>query len=311
MIKRFVIGLLAVSSFQFASAQSDDFGYELSVAGETKLYRGLKLELEGSMRTQDNAERIDRFVLGVGLSSRLYQSLDKKFSVKASAGFDYLWINNLKEKDNKYFKADDDLVDDGYFNEGDLKGYNITDHYWRKRYKINPGLTISYSPDKRWSFSLKEIVQYSHYCDATTTRTKWRIDEYNSTVNDDETINWIISPYYYDNNYTGEDYLDAEGNVIGKHLDSCEITKVHKDRTILRSRLSVSYDIKGFPIDIFASVEYGCGLNYRANKWKFTGGYDYKINKKNKLSLYYRYNTENDDDEMNGHLVGIGYKIDF
>ena len=58
MIKRFVIGLLAVASFQFASAQSDDFGYELSVAGETKLYRGLKLEIEGSMRTQDDAERI-------------------------------------------------------------------------------------------------------------------------------------------------------------------------------------------------------------------------------------------------------------
>ena len=90
MIKRFVIGLLAVASFQFASAQSDDFGYELSVAGEAKLYRGLKLELEGSMRTQDDAERIDRFVLGAGLSYRLYQSSDKKLSLKANAGFDYL-----------------------------------------------------------------------------------------------------------------------------------------------------------------------------------------------------------------------------
>ncbi len=91
MIKRFVIGLLAVASFQFASAQSDDFGYELSVAGETKLYRGLKLEIEGSMRTQDDAERIDRFVVGAGLSYRLYQTLDKRFSVKSGAGFDFMW----------------------------------------------------------------------------------------------------------------------------------------------------------------------------------------------------------------------------
>lgn len=310
MTKRLTF-LFCLTLLGLSGIAQDDFGYDLSVAGETKLYRGLKLELEGSMRTQDNAERIDRFVLGAGISYRLYQSLDKKFSLKANVGFDYLWINNLKEKDNKYFKADDDLVEDGYFNEGDLKGYNITDKYWRKRFKINPGLSINYSPNKRWSFTLKEIVQYSHYCDATTTRTKWRVDEYNSTVNDDETINWIISPYYYDDNYTGEDDLDAEGNVIGKHLDKSEITKVRKDRTILRSRFSVSYDIKGFPIDIVASVEYGCGLNYKSNKWKFTGGYDYKINKNNKLSLFYRYNTEDDDDEVNGHLVGLGYKIDF
>lgn len=310
MTKRLTF-LFCLSFLGLSGIAQDDFGYDLSVAGETKLYRGLKLELEGSMRTQDNAERIDRFVLGAGISYRLYQSLDKKFSLKANVGFDYLWINNLKEKDNKYFKADDDLVEDGYFNEGDLKGYNITDQYWRKRFKINPGLSINYSPNKRWSFSLKEIVQYSHYCDATTTRTKWRVDEYNSTVNDDGTINWIISPYTYDNNYTGEDDLDADGNVIGKHLDKSEITKVRKDRTILRSRFSVSYDIKGFPIDIVASVEYGCGLNYKSNKWKFTGGYDYKINKNNKLSLFYRYNTEDDDDEVNGHLVGLGYKIDF
>lgn len=310
MTKRLTF-LFCLSFLGLSGIAQDDFGYDLSVAGETNLYRGLKLELEGSMRTQDNAERIDRFVLGAGISYRLYQSLDKKFSLKANVGFDYLWINNLKEKDNKYFKADDDLVEDGYFNEGDLKGYNITDQYWRKRFKINPGLSINYSPNKRWSFSLKEIVQYSHYCDATTTRTKWRVDEYNSTVNDDGTINWIISPYTYDNNYTGEDDLDADGNVIGKHLDKSEITKVRKDRTILRSRFSVSYDIKGFPIDIVASVEYGCGLNYKSNKWKFTGGYDYKINKNNKLSLFYRYNTEDDDDEVNGHLVGLGYKIDF
>ena len=74
----------------------DDFGYDLSVAGETNLAKGLKLELEGSMRTQDNAERIDRFVLGAGLSYRLYQSLDKKIAIKANAGLKKS-INHLPE----------------------------------------------------------------------------------------------------------------------------------------------------------------------------------------------------------------------
>ena len=271
MIKRFVIGLLAVASFQYASAQSDDFGYELSVAGEAKLYRGLKLELEGSMRTQDDAERIDRFVLGAGLSHRLYQSLDKRFSVKASAGFDYLWTYRLAEieikTDNYVLEADNSVT----------YAYNETDSYWRNRHRINISLSASYAPNKRWSFSLKETFQYSHFCKVDSIgRTKWRF-------NDDDELYAKPDP----------------------------TSKGHKDQTILRSRFSASYDIKGYPIDIFASVEYGCGLNYRVNKWKFTGGYDLKINKKNKLSLYYRYNTENDDDEANGHLVGLGYKIDF
>ena len=36
-----------------------------------------------------------------------------------------------------------------------------------------------------------------------------------------------------------------------------------------------------------------------------------KINKTNTLTLQYRYNTEDDDDEANGHLVGLSYKIEF
>ena len=251
----------------------DDFGYDLSIAGETKIVSGLKLEFEGRMRTQDDAERIDRFVVGAGLSYRLYQSLDKRISLKATAGFDYLWTYNLAESEDKY--------DEGYDDEGKLvqeyKGYNETDRYWRNRHRTNIGLSLSYAPNKRWSFSLKEIVQYSHFCKVDSIgRKKWRF-------NDDDELYFKLDP----------------------------TSKGHKNQTILRSRLSASYDIKGFPIDLVASIEYGCGLNYKANKWKFIGGYDYKINKTNKLSVFYRYTTEDDDDEVNGHLVGLGYKVDF
>lgn len=307
--------VVLMTTMTLISTAQDDFGYDLSVAGETKLATGLKLEFEGSMRTQDDAERIDRYVLGVGLSYRLYQNTTKTLNVKANLGFDYLWLNKLEEIENKYFDAEDandDLVKGGYFKIGDNKGYNVTDQYWRNRYRINPGIQVNYAPNKRWEFVLKETVQYSHYCKATTNRTKWRYDEYNSEELSDGRINWILSPYEYDDDlYVDEKTFDANGNVVGKRLDQSEDTKNPKDRTMLRSKLTVSYDIKNIPIDLFASVEYGCGLNYSAHKWKYTVGYDYKINKKNKLSLYYRYNTENDDDEVNGHLVGLGYKVDF
>lgn len=293
-----------------ALAQDDDFGYDLSVEGETKIASGLKLEMEAGMRTQNDAEDIDRYTVGAALSYKLYQTTDKKFSLKSSAGFEYLWTQKLQEKDVKYFDATDELVDLGYFNVGDQKGYNISEKYWRNRYRINVGLNASYDPNKRWSFSLKETVQYGHYCNASTNRTKWRIDEYNSPELPDGTIDWQTTPWQYNDEYMGEDYKDAEGNVIGKTLNKDVDQKYRKDRTTLRSKLSASYDIRNFPIDLFASVDYGVGLNYTANKWKFTVGYDLKINKTNKLSVYYRYTTEDDDDEVNGHIVGLGYKFE-
>ena len=82
-----------------------------------------------------------------------------------------------------------------------------------------------------------------------------------------------------------------------------------KDRFVLRSKFTVEYNVKGIPLNPFASIDYGCGMNYTANKWKYSVGADYTINKKHKLTLYYRFQTEDDDDEPNGHMLGLGYKI--
>ena len=37
----------------------------------------------------------------------------------------------------------------------------------------------------------------------------------------------------------------------------------------------------------------------------------YKINKKNSLDFFYRYQNHADDDETNGHVVGAGYTFKF
>lgn len=307
--KTFVLATAALLA-QATYAQSDDFGYELGLEGETKIAKNLKLEVAAEMRTQDDAQRIDRYMVGAGLSYKLFSNKAKTFSVKMNGGFDYLWTNNLAEKDMKYFDADDGLVEDGFFNAGDLKGYNLTDRYWQNRYRVNVGVQFSYDFSKRWSVSLKETVRYNHYCKATTMRTKYRWDEQNSSVKDDGTIDWVMSPYTYSDEYTGENNLDADGNVIGKSLNQETVTK-RKDRTFLYSKLTVNYDIRKSPLDLFASADYGCGLTHNASKWKFSGGTDFKINKYNKLTLFYRYSTDGDDDEGNGHLVGLGYKFDF
>lgn len=324
MIKHIIATALLLTPLTLAA--QDDFGYDLSIGGETKIAKGYKLDIEASMRTRNDAKDLDRFIVGTGVSFRLWQSKDKKLSVKRTTGVEFLWIRRPQETEMKYFHDDANLVQDGYFQAGDLRGWNTTEAYWRHRLRLNAALSVNYTPNKRWSFTLKETVLHSHYFTISAPRTKWRIDEYNVTSMVDpsdanyiasdyafDTDNyWMYSPYVYnEDTYTGNDNLDADGNVVGRTLNQDSDRKYRKDRTILRSKLTITYDIKGFPIDLFASVDYGCGLNFNANKWRFNGGYDYKINKNNKLTVFYRFTTHDGDDEPNGHLVGLGYKFDF
>ena len=291
MIKRTIIAALAAAAMLTASAQSDDFGYDISLAAETRLAKGLKLEVDAAMRTQDDAKKIDRYTVGAELSYRLIAAKKRQpVSLKVNGGFEYLWTNHLAEVTDKYY--------DGEIEEyvGDFWGTNTTEHYWRNRYRFNLGFTAGYQFNKRWSVSLKETVQYNHYCCATAEKTKYRPYGING---DDE---W----YEKDPEYADE-YAEA-GNPIIESETKC---MQPKDRTLLHSKLTVDYNIKGYPINLFASADYGCGLDHKANKWKFIGGYDFKIDRHNQFSVYYRYNTESDDDEAGGHLVGLGYKLSF
>ncbi len=240
-------------------AQSDDFGFDVSLAADKELLPNFDLGVSAEMRTQDNTQRIERYLLGAELGYKFYNT--KKFDMKVFGGFEYMWIQKpeeVKMKDN---------------------GYNINERHWRNRHRTSLGLTAEYSPSKRWSFQLKETVQYSHYCEG-------------DSINQEE---WRY------NSFSKKYYLDEMDK---KAVDP-------KDRVLLRSKLTVEYNIKGVPVNPFAAVDYGCGLNYTANKWKYSIGADYNINKKNRLTVYYRYQTEDDDDEPNGHIVGLGYKVKF
>ena len=309
------MALMLMMTMQGLQAQDkNDFGYDLSVEGETSIVKGWKLNLEGAIRTQDDAKQVERLTLGASVSRKFFQTKDKKLSLKAAVGAEFIWNKRLSEKEYKYFEANDEFVEDNYVKVGDLKGWNITERHWRNRRGANAAITANYSPDKRWTFTLKETLQHSHYYSADPGRVRYRIDDYHYALNTDSTLdlnNSLYSPYLYSDSYVNDTTLDAEGNVKGRSINQDTDHKSHKDRMVLRSKLTVSYDIKGFPVDVFAAVDYGCGLNYNTHKWKITAGYDYKINKTNKLTLFYRYNTENDDDEADGHLVGLGYKIDF
>lgn len=257
-----------------ASAQSDadnDFGLDLSVAAEKKLAKNLDFALDASLRTQDNTSAMERWGIGGAFSLKVLNT--KKFDVKLSAGYEFIRQNMLAENelsvDKEEYNTPSGMVTSYLYEE------KCSSAYWRTRHRATFGTAASYSPNKRWSFSLKETVQYNHYNEATK----------------------HIIRYSWENDDPKE--LESEKDKTMKA----------KDRTVLRSKFATQYNIRHSHFSPYAAIDYGCGLNYTTNKWRFSVGTDYKISKNSKLDVSYRFQTEDDDDEPNGHLVSIGYKI--
>lgn len=283
---------LFVFSFSFlvSYAQSDDFGMDFSVNAEKKLRPGTHVFVEGGVRTMDHTKKVDRWSVGVGATQRLYD--DGAFDLKLGAKWEYMWMNypeQTKDKTENYEVEHWDMDEAGnlfqYYTD-DYYGYNHRHQFWRGRHRTSLSLTASYQPNKRWSFSLKEMVQYSHLCKDSTTMERYRVSSFEE---------------------------DLEGNPVYTYdLDEDNIKHYRaKDRFVLRSKLTIDYNIRHCPIDPYVSAEYGCGLHYKANKWKFTAGTDVKLGKQHKLDFFYRYQTEDDDDDPNGHIVGLSYNFKF
>ena len=85
-----------------------------------------------------------------------------------------------------------------------------------------------------------------------------------------------------------------------------------KSLHVLRSRLQVEYNIRKSPFKPYASCEWFHSLDGEGfKKIRWTLGTSYKLNKKNSFDLYYRYQNEADEDETDGHVIGVGYSFKF
>ena len=316
-------------------SRSNDFGLSFNLDVEKKLAPRLSLNIEGELRTQDNTRKVERWVAGAGLQYKLYQTYNKKFNVKTSLGFEYIWKQNMSET------AAFSKLSEHYDSEGRLNGYTeregfkVTDKYWRNRFRTSLGISATYAPSKRWSFSLKETFQYNRYCSTDSLKRmrtnnvyhKWRefgtikgnLEDYGyrwAEVTDEDGEQ--VRTYYYDANLyepnnRGNKILEkeqADHDVPYTDADP-KSPRSAKDKWVLRSKLTIEYNVKGLPLNPYVSVDYGCGLNYTANKWKYSVGTEYKLTKQHKLDFFYRFSHDDDDDEPNGHLIGFGYKYSF
>ena len=121
----------------------------------------------------------------------------------------------------------------------------------------------------RFTFSLRELYQYTYHTEQTAS--KWDGDD--GSAKDDEVIE-------------------------------------SKSKNILRSRLKAEYDIRKSGFTPYVSCELYNDLDgFTYDKTRLTVGTEYKFNKKHAIDVFYRYIDRSDDDDANGHVIGIGYSF--
>lgn len=257
-----------------AHAESDDFGIWSSIEAKKKLTDKLSFSIEGELRTISGVQEIDRRALGLSMS---YKVLDW---LKADLGYIYIQSFNATEKKLKEIAGPDA---DG----NELWNYNVDHSYWEERDRFYAQLTASWKIG-RIKFSLRERLQYQYTHSALIYEDKYRYE-----------LTDINDPNAY---FTPKDEFPESSPEI----------KDSKHNTVLRSRLTAKWDIRKCKIEPFASVE----LFTRTDEWRghdklrYRIGADYKIDKKNDITLYYMFQENHSSDNPAGHAIGIGYTFE-
>ena len=248
MEKRLIILLLTfVGVVTGVCAQGNDFGMWYELGADKKLSRQWSLGVESELRTRNNTRTLDRWSVGVSAEYKVLKWL------KVSAGYTFLYDNNMEEMD---FKRDG------------FTPNNWLPSYWGVRHRFNAGLTGS-AAWKRFKFSLRERWQYTYRPEADGKK------------------------YDFDNS-------------VWKSVKA-------KGKNVLRSRFQAEYDIPRWKFDPTASVEM-FNDNNGIQKMRYQFGVDYKYKKYHVFSLSYRFqnvNSADDDDDLNSHLIGLGYTYKF
>ena len=276
--------LLATSALV---AQSD-FGVWTNIEGSTKLNKQLELSLEAEYRTQENSTLTERIATGISLS---YKNKKVPF-LKADVGYSVMSMYGSEETAIKYRTDDDGNYEYDAAGQPIPKHMNVDAPYWYARHRATASLTGS-AKWGRFKFSLRERYQFTHRMKSFRDRTSWYYNPEHELTGGDE--------YFLIENSQSKDYSYM--------VDTKNAKSDHK----LRSRLSVSYDIKKSPFEPFAEIEAYNELDnaFAYNKIRYTLGTEYKINKEHKLTLYYRFQDYAEIDEVSGHVLGLGYSFEF
>lgn len=275
-------GFLALCSAP-ALAQSH-FGLWTELGAEREISKRFAIEAGAEFRAENDLKTAARWSGSLGASYKLLPWL------KAGAAYTYIYSRSLEEAKRNYKK-------DGVT----LNGWNVDHGFWRQRHRAHFDLTGKWEIG-RFTLSLRERYQYTHYMAADARRDKYR-DVLTPPAGVPEGA-W--TPPEGSHEYGGEFWGDCEFGTID--------AKESKNKHYLRSRLAVEYNIRHCPLTPGASVELNNNLSdgLHLDKKRVMAGVEWKITKKHRLSLDYLFQTgADDDDEGDLHAVKVGYKFKF
>lgn len=275
-----ILPLLALGAAAALPALADDSGLRLGASVEKDITKKFSIEAGLEGRLEDHWSRVTRYdaSLGLGLKPTKWLGL----------GAGYVFIRDYSPSETKV----------NFTNSGRENGLNVDEDYWRNKHRFVFDVTGKHKFG-RFTLSLRERYQYTHYAETTIDRTRYR-DELPAGMDPND---WTGSDLYP---YDGRYFTEME---IGKD------TKKAKDRHYLRSRLQVEYNIKSCPWTPYASYELSnnLGEKWHLDKQRLTIGAEWKITKKHhRLDFAYLYDNGHDDDTNSDiHSIQIGYKFKF
>lgn len=96
-----------------------------------------------------------------------------------------------------------------------------------------------------------------------------------------------------------------------RYTNSSDFDESTDDKvSFFRYRAKAEYDIKGSKLVPFASVEMFHDLIQKSiDKYRYTGGLSYPINKRNEVDLFYRLQDYTETGKESVHIIGVGYSL--
>ena len=220
----------------------------VSVQAEDRYGEWMELNIEKSLPrywsvgagTELRAEERTRWSIGANVGYKPIKYL------KLNASYNFLYRNR---PDNRREHYKNDVVSVNNWN-----GYNLRDAYWSPRHRVSFDATGTVKLWKWFRISVRERYQYTHRMQSTATDAKYRYAK--ATVSGVTTYELKAGYPEYET-----DTISAE------------------DSHILRSRLKLSVDKKGWRFEPFVSVEFhnnlGEDIRYLKTSVPSVGGGDF------------------------------------
>ena len=275
MRRSFIIALFAILMPLTATSETN-WGLRSNIGVEKSISKGFDASLDFRYHQTDNFKNTDRWSVGVSVDKRIYRNKAKTFNVKAGLG--YKFMNVYNGWTTKY-KGDESGVEnnlDPQYYIGNVYNFNLNNSYVDNRHRVTASIQASMELG-RFKISLREAYQYTHTDSAEYSKDKYRFK------NDA----WTVT-------------TEPDG-------------KPASDKTILRSKINIDYNIPNWKYDPFVSYELFNSINdsFKSEKSRITAGVEFSFNKKHNFEVAYMWQNQHDDDEPAGSFICLGYKFEF